>query len=70
MDSMGTTLSCKHSPTEISIDVAGPGAGLPECVRITLPYKRRPRLLTIILHHFSASGIGQTVPQGRGLRLC
>ena len=38
---------CKHSPTEISIDVAGPGAGLPESVRIS-PYKRRPRLLTVI----------------------
>jgi len=46
---------CERGTTEISIDVASPGAGLPECVCISLPYKRRPRLLTIILYS-SASG--------------
>ena len=58
-------ISCKHSSTETSINVASPGAGLPECARIS-PYKRRPHLLTVILHLSSASGIGQTVPRVEG----
>ena len=37
---MGTTVSCKHSPTETSIDVAGPGAGLPECAHLTAEGKK------------------------------
>ena len=65
LDSMGTTLSSKHSPTETSIDVAAPRAGLPECARIS-PYKRRPRLLTVIQHISSASGIGPTGPRVEG----
>ena len=55
---MGTTLSCEHSPTE-TLDVAGLGAGLPECACIS-PYKRRPRLLTIILFSSAAEGIPQS----------